>query len=118
MEQRRADFVLQLVYSTPVAAIKQYADEIRTLLETDPEVVGESAIVRFSELSASSLDIRVIFYTSMPGFGDHLRVRERVNYALLALAERMSIAFAYPSQSLYVHPQGDDDKPAKNTPAE
>lgn len=113
MKQRRADFTLTLVYNTPKEAIKNYADAIYTMLETDPEVAREGLIVRFSGLSSSSLDVRVVFYTTKPALGDHLRIVERINYALLSLAEQQGVSFAYPSQSLYIRTPAGPETPAE-----
>ncbi|MGD9559639.1 MAG: mechanosensitive ion channel family protein [Oscillospiraceae bacterium] len=110
MEKRRADFSLQLMYGTPSALMRAYIAEVVTMLETDPEVLPGS-IVRFSDLAAYSLDIRVIFYTSVPDFAGHLRIRERINYALVEMAEKHGIAFAFPSQTLYLQPEDDGEKP-------
>ncbi|NLW77918.1 MAG: mechanosensitive ion channel [Ruminococcaceae bacterium] len=116
MKRRRADFTLTLVYDTPKDAIKKYADAVYTLLETDPEVSDDGLIVRFSSLSASSLDIRVIFYTIKPAMADHLRILERINYALLGLAEQQGVGFAYPTQSLFIERPEDSQLPDSPQP--
>ncbi|MDL2252925.1 mechanosensitive ion channel [Ruminococcaceae bacterium OttesenSCG-928-I18] len=100
MNQRRADIILNLEYGVNHKQMREFTASVRNLLETDPEVVSDSVLVRFSEFGQSSLDVRVIFYTALPGFSDHLRIRERINYAIMDLAEKDGISFAFPTRTV------------------
>lgn len=114
MEKRRANFILALVYGTPKAKIRELISEVQTLLETDPEVITDSIIVRFLGFGESALNIRVIYYTTLPGYSDHIRINERINFAIMDLAERLQIDFAFPSRSVYL--QTGRDVPAAASP--
>lgn len=102
MDRRRADFTLAFTYSATRHQLSEFTGGVITLLETDPEVETGSILVRFSEFGESGLNIRIMFYTTLPGFADHMRIRERINYALLDLAEKSGVKFAFPTRSLYV----------------
>lgn len=101
MEQRRANFMLQLPHNTPEQDIREFCSAIRDLLSQDKEVVPDSGVVRFTEIGPFSLNVQVIFYTSLPGFKDHVRIRERINYGILEIAGQQGIAFALPAQTVY-----------------
>lgn len=105
MEKRRADFTLGLTYDATVKQMRSYISAVRAMLENDPEVVTDSVIVRFADLGESSLDIRVVFYTSLPGIADHLRIRERINFALLDIAQQCGVEFAFPTREIYLQEQ-------------
>ncbi len=111
MNQRRADVTLSLVYSTSHQQIKQFAAALRGILETDAEVVSDSVLVRFSNFSPSSLDIRVIYYTTLSGFGEHLRIRERINYGIMDLAEKQGLSFAHPTQTVELRSSQKPEEP-------
>ncbi len=113
MEVRRVDFVLNLEYATSPEQMQSYSSDILAMLQADDNIIKDRIAVRFADLGASSLDIRVIFYTSLPGFIDHLKVRERVNYSIMELAKKHGVQFAYPSQSLYVQHVGDGAQQSK-----
>lgn len=102
MDRRRADFTLSLTYATTRHQLQAFSEGIRTLLETNPEVDTASILVRFAEFAESSLKIRVMYYTTQPGFDEHMRIRERVNYALIDLAEHYNVEFAFPTRSLFI----------------
>lgn len=114
MEKRRADFILPLTYSSSHKTIKEFSSAVRTMLETDPEIIQDSVIVRFAELSEYSLNVRIVFYTALPAFAEHLRIRERVNYALIDIAGQHGIQFAIPSQTVYMG-QNDTAPPPPET---
>lgn len=102
MEKRRADFTLQLVYGTQQEQLNQFTNDIRQILETDEDIVKDSIQVRFSDFGESGLHVRIIFYTALPGFADHVRIEERINYAIMELAHQQHIKFAFPSRSVYL----------------
>jgi MscS family membrane protein len=105
MEKRQANFKLALRYNIPEDKLREFLAVARTMLETDPEIQTDSVMVRFSGLSESSLDVLVRFYTTLPGYADHMRILERVNFSLMALAKEKDVEFAYPARTLYVQEQ-------------
>lgn len=102
MKQRRADFTLALTYGCTREQLEGYTAALRAMLEADPEITADSVMVRFSQLGDSGLLVKVLFNTTLPGYAEHMRIRERVNYALLDLAAEHGVEFAYPTQTLYV----------------
>lgn len=108
MAQRRADFTLGLLYDTTEEEMRTFLGSVRTMLESDPDIQADTVLVRFSALSASSLDIQVRFYTTQPGYGDHMRILERVNFSLIELAKTNGVEYAYPTQTLYIQNEQND----------
>ncbi len=100
MEQRRADITLTLLYSTTRKEMETFIASIHNLLEKDEEILPDRFLVCFSEFGDSSLNVRLIFYTTIPGYFDYLRICERINFAIMSLAEEQGIGFAYPTQTL------------------
>jgi len=103
---RRVAFHVGLVYATPPAVVAAFVEGVKTLLHEDPEVEPDSALVAFEKFSASSLDVFVAYRTH-PDYAEMLRVREKINLAILNLAREMDVAMAFPSISLY------QERPAK-----
>ncbi len=104
MEQRRADITLTLLYSTTKQELETFIRSIRELLEKDEEILPERFLVCFSEFGDSSLNVRLIFYTTIPGYFDYLRICERINFSIMTLAEEQGVGFAYPTQTLQMDP--------------
>lgn len=102
MEKRRANFKIPVSLDTQENKIKEYLSSARTMLETDPEIISDSVLVRLAEIGNGSMNIQIVFYTSLPGYNDFMRINERINFSLLNLAHSTGVTFAYPTQMLYI----------------
>ena len=97
---RRVAFHIGLVYATPAAAVAAFVEGVKTLLNEDPEVEPDSVLVAFEKFAASSLEVFIAYRTN-PDYAEMLRVREKINLAILNMAREMEISMALPSISLY-----------------
>ncbi|MDR1815436.1 MAG: mechanosensitive ion channel [Clostridiales Family XIII bacterium] len=104
MMRRRVEMDLDLEYGTPREAIEAFAAAVAATLEVDPDVDTNDVSARFYDLGAYSLKLKLIYYVTHPGYADYLRIRERVNYRLLELADEHAVAFAFPTQTLKTEP--------------
>jgi MscS family membrane protein len=100
--RRRVEQVLGLTYDAKPEQMEIVVKEIRTLLSSEPEIDRGSILVFFRDLSASSLDIWVVYETPNPDFGKHMAVKQRMNLAIMRLVEAQGLAFAFPTQTLHV----------------
>ncbi|MGI5907812.1 MAG: mechanosensitive ion channel family protein [Christensenellales bacterium] len=98
--RRRITFRLGLVYSTPPKAISDYIERIKAVLEADPDVENESAMVFFENFADSTLEIFVSYHTVVD-YITMMRVRERINLTLLEQAKEAGVSMAFPSVSVY-----------------
>jgi MscS family membrane protein len=101
-EYRRSRGVLGLSYSTAPADLTAFVEGFREILAASKDVVTEKTEVHFTDFGASSLDVMFSFYLDVPGWHDELVVRSEINMAIMDLAAKLSVSFAFPSQSLYI----------------
>ena len=111
MEKRRLDLTLSFTYSTSTEQMRALLEEIRDLLQNQEDIDSESIIVHFVEMSASSLDVRVICQVLNPDFRAFMARKEAVFLEIMGIAERLGIQFAFPSQSLYIEALPDASVP-------
>ena len=102
MEKRRLDLTLSFTYSTSSDQMRALLEEIRALLQATDEVDANSILVHFVDMSASSLDVRVICQVLNADFRAFTAKKEQVYLEIMGIAERLGISFAFPSQSLYI----------------
>lgn len=102
MKKRQANFKLQLEYNTPHHLVKEYIAAVKTMLETDPQILPDGILVCLSDLNSSGMQIQIVFYASKAGFSGFMQVKERVHFSLLSLAYNLGIRFAYPVQTVYL----------------
>ncbi len=98
---RRVEQVLGLTYDTTSAQMEAIVQEIRQLIEREPEVDASSVHVYFRDFSASSLDLWVVYVAKDADFAKHMALRQRLNLAFMRVVEARGLAFAFPSQTVY-----------------
>ncbi|MDR1795998.1 MAG: mechanosensitive ion channel family protein [Clostridiales Family XIII bacterium] len=100
MKRRRVEMELDLEYGSQAADIERFLADVRAMLESDEEVDKKDADVRFYDLAAYSLKVKLIYYSKKPKYADYLRVRERVNFRLVELAAQNHLSFAFPTYTI------------------
>ncbi len=101
MGKRRITFNLGVTYTTPIEKIKHCVEQIRTMLESHPDIHQDTIFVRFDKFSESSLDIFLYFFTNTTNWGEFLSVKEDVNFKIMEILEQQGVSVAFPSQSIY-----------------
>jgi len=95
-------FTLGVTYDTPKERIEALMAHLRALLKADAQVEADSVLVRLSGFGASSIDILVSCSLLAPAWADAMEVQDRLNLAVLDLMQELDVAFAFPSQSVYL----------------
>lgn len=114
MTRRRVRMSVGLLYSTPADQMERFVEGVRRLIVEDPGVDAEQYTVYFNEFNASSLDVLIIYFTTGVTLNEHLEVRQRLNLAIMRLAEGLGLSFAFPTRTVHVDsmPQGRAQSPS------
>ena len=102
LEKRRLDVTLNFTYSTSADQMRAVVAGIRELLENTEGIDAESVIVHFIDISASSLDVRVICQVLLTDWREFTALKEALFLDIMGIVEGLGIDFAFPSQSVYV----------------
>lgn len=102
MEKRRLDLTLNFTYSTTSEQMRAALQSIRDLLTNTENIDPESVIVHFVDLSASSLDVRVICQVLLPAWAEFTALKESLMLEIMGIVEELGIDFAFPSRSVYI----------------
>ncbi len=100
--RRRVEQVIGLTYDATPDQMAAIVGDIRRLLGAESEIDGASILVFFRDFNASSLDIWIAYETPNPDFAKHMAVKERMNLAIMRAVEAHKLAFAFPSQTVYL----------------
>jgi MscS family membrane protein len=98
--QRRFEMIVGLTYDTSPDQMAAIVDEIRGLLTAEAEVEPETFNVYFRDYSASSLDIWITYQTRSPDFAPAMRLRQRINLAIMRAVQARGLSFAFPTQTV------------------
>ncbi len=99
---RRYKTFLQIEYSTPLIKIEEFCERIRYLIQLNPMIQKENAIVTLYEMNTSSLDIMLVVFFITETTLIELAERHKFIYELVKIAEEIGVKFAYPTQTLFL----------------
>jgi len=114
MSHRRIYWKIGVEYRTSVDQLRKIRDGIESyVMKNDsfakpPETL---LFVRIDSFSDSSIDIMLYCFTKTTNWGDWLKIKESLAYAIKEIVENAGSAFAFPSQSLYIETDKDDPEP-------
>ncbi len=103
---RRTRLVLSLTYDTPGERIETFCDGVRQLIREQPTTKKDDFAVWFAEFAASSLDVNALCSFEVTDLATENRDKHRLQLAILDLAKRLGVEFAFPTRSVYLHAAG------------
>ena len=99
---RRVEQVLNLTYDTTPDQMEALVTDIRALIVAEAEVDAASVLVYFRDLSASSLDLWLVYVVKNADFAKHMALRQRLNLAFMRAVAARGLAFAFPTSVLHL----------------
>ena len=106
---RRIKTMIAVTYDTPPEKIEAFCEGIRHLIRIHPYTRKDYYHVWLNEFADHSLNILLYCFHEVPDWATELRERHRLFLDIIRLAERLSVEFAFPTQTLYMRP---DTQPA------
>lgn len=102
LQKRRVAFTIGLEYGTSSEQLNKCIKAIEDLLNGSSEIVEGSPCVNFDAFADSSLNINIVYYTKEVALARHLKVKEAMNLAIMAIVEKENCSFAFPTQTLHI----------------
>ncbi len=96
----RINTILSFSYETSLAALKAFIEDVRTMLNQHPKVKKDAIAVHLNNLAQSSLDVNVNIYVQWTNANEEPLEKEAILFAILDIAQRNAVEFAYPTQTL------------------
>jgi len=98
---RRLSCKIGVTYDTPPDRIEAFCEGIRELVRLHPYMRKDYFHVYFNEFGGASLNILIYVFWETPDWSTELRERHRFLLDILRLADRLSVEFAFPTQTVY-----------------
>lgn len=105
MTYRRISWVIGLEYATTTEQLRQVREGIESYISGNADFMEPPAVpmfVRVDKFNDSSIDLMVYCFTRTTKWGEWLKVKEELTYAIKNIVEAAGTGFAFPSRSLYV----------------
>ena len=111
-QYRRLRVTLGVEYGTSPEQLEAFVEGIRELLRRHPFVRKDYYHVYFNNFGDSSLDVLLYCFLECPDWGMELREREQLFLNIIRLAERLGVAFAFPTRTLHMFQQTAGESPS------
>jgi MscS family membrane protein len=100
---RRIKIKIGLTYNATSEQIEQVIMDIKTMLRNHEGVAqDETMLVNFTSFDDSSLGLLIYTFSKTSNWERYLKIKEEVNLNIMKIVEKNRVAFAFPSQSLYI----------------
>jgi MscS family membrane protein len=106
MNKRRLKLTVGLSYDTTPAKLEAAVAAMRKVLEEHPEVESEGAVVNFTALGDSSLDVFVYCFCLTTEWATFLRVQQEVLLGFMRTLDALGADIAFPTQTIHIAPGG------------
>jgi len=100
MQTRRIAFQIGIVYQTPLEKTKKIPLLVKDIFVKKEGVRLDR--VHFKSFGDFSLIYEIVYYVSSADYNIYMDRQQDINFSLMEMFEREGIAFAYPTQTLYV----------------
>ena len=101
-EYRRFYTNIALQYDTPVTHLEQFVQGLRKIVLEHPETRKDYFEIHMNDMAASSLNVMFYIFFAVPTWSDELRCRHEVILAIIKLAQKLGVQFAFPTQTLHM----------------
>jgi MscS family membrane protein len=100
--QRRVEQVIGLTYDTTPDQLAVIVEDFRKILLAEAEVDPTSVMVFFRDLSASSLDVWVVYASREADLKEGFALKQRMNLAIMRAVAARRLSFAYPTSVMHL----------------
>ncbi|MEM9546519.1 MAG: mechanosensitive ion channel family protein [Bacteroidota bacterium] len=99
---RRFKTDIGITYDTKPDIIEKFVKGIREIIRMHPTTRKDYFEVHLNSFGASSINILIYMFFEAPSWTDELRGKHEILYAIIKLADRIGVRFAYPTQTLHI----------------
>ncbi len=99
---RRYKTEIGITYDTNPEIIEKFVQGIREIIKMHPTTRKDYFEVHLNSFGASSINILIYMFFEAPSWTDELRGKHEVLYAIIKLADRIGVRFAFPTQTLHI----------------
>ena len=110
MSERRGVILLGVTYQTTADQLAAIPGILQQIIEAAELARFERA--HFASFGDFSLNFEVVYWITTPGYLDYMDTTQAINLEIVQRFEAAGIEFAYPTQTLFVDSEGDEQPPA------
>ncbi len=101
MSERRVVFSNRVDYETPIDLVERIPGLIREIVQAQKDTRFDRA--HFQKHGEMSLEFETVYYVLSAEYNKYMDIQQAINLSLHRKFEELGIAFAYPTQKLFLH---------------
>ena len=102
MEKRRNKVNLCLDLDTPLEKVQIVQKRIKELLVQHDDVIDETIIVRFDNITDNGINLMVCSYTNSIDYASFLEEKEKINFKIMQILREENVELAYDTKTVFV----------------
>lgn len=102
MTKRRVEISINLSFETKSEVIENLTVMLKSVLESDEDVINDSVRVYFDSIGENSINLEIYLYTGIVDYDDFLEFKTRINLTVIKALEMENIKIAYPGENIYM----------------
>ncbi|NME67161.1 mechanosensitive ion channel family protein [Flammeovirga aprica] len=114
-QYRRFKTYLTIPYGTPIDQIELFIKAVKKAVEDHPTTRKDFYEVRLNNFGASALEILLYIFFECKDWSEELQGREYLMIKILRIAESMGIEFAFPTQTIHIAKEANDEATSTET---
>ncbi|MDF1695572.1 MAG: mechanosensitive ion channel family protein [Saprospiraceae bacterium] len=99
---RRFKTEIGITYDTKPELIDKFVQGIREIIKMHPTTRKDYFEVHLNSFGSSSINVLIYMFFAAPSWTDELRGKHEVLYAIIKLADKLGVRFAFPTQTLHI----------------
>ncbi len=112
MERRRVVFHIGVIYQTTSEQLKVIPGLVKEIIESQTDVTFDRA--HFYNYGNSSLDFEFVYYVIGADYTKYMDIQQAINLKIFEEFEKRGIEFAYPTQTLFLSKDSDNNSNQNN----
>ena len=102
MEKRRNKVNLCLDLDTPLEKVQTVQRRIKELLIQHDDVIDDTIIVRFDNITDNGINLMVCSYTNSIDYTSFLEEKEKINFKIMQILREENVELAYDTKTVFV----------------
>lgn len=102
MEKRRNKVNLCLDLDTPLEKVQIVQKRIKELLIQHDDVIDDTIIVRFDNITDNGINLLVCSYTNSIDYTSFLEEKEKINFKIMQILKEENVELAYDTKTIFV----------------
>ena len=102
MEKRRYFSRLTLELKTKLEKVENVKIQIQQMLENRQDIIKDTISVKFQDIAINGIDVVVIAYINETNYIEYLKIKEEINYQIMAILQNEGVELAYNTQTVHI----------------